>query len=324
MPDYKELIKHRASKSSFGIHLYSRIRYVFEKISLLRLNDEDCIKTTYKKRFGREIDLKNPKTYTEKLQWLKLFYRNDKMPISTDKYEVHEYLTNLGYKDLLNEVIGVFNNANDIDFELLPDHFVAKTTHGSSWNLICKNKSELDWKKWTKIMNTWLKLNIYVFGREWNYKHIEPRIIIEKYIDHEPLIDYKFMCFNGEPKFLQINNDFKGEHYVDFYDIDWNKVDFTYKNYIQSDHVLPLPAQFEKMKELARELSAPFPYVRVDFYNPPNQIIFGELTFFPGSGLLPLVPIENNYDVLLGAELDLPSPNHNLEIYRKYSSNNQT
>ena len=131
------------------------------------------------------------------------------------------------------------------------------------------------------------------------------------------------MCFNGEPKYLQINNDKDGMHYVDFYDINWNKVNFTYKNYIQSDHVLPLPPQFDEMKELARELSAPFPYVRVDFYNPPNQIIFGELTFFPGSGLLPLVPVENNYDALLGAELDLPSPNHNLEIYKKYSSNNQ-
>ena len=316
MTDYKELIKHRASKSSFGIHLYSRIRLIFEKISLLRFDDEACIKTTYKKRFGRKVNLKTPKTYTEKLQWLKLFYRNDKMPITTDKYAVHEYLTDLGYKHLLNEVIGVYKNANDIDFKSLPDHFVAKTTHGSSWNLICKNKSELNWKKWTKIMNTWLKLNIYVFGREWNYKHLEPRIIIEKYIDHNPLIDYKFMCFNGEPKFLQINNDYNGKHYVDFYDIEWKKMDFTYNNYEQSDHILPRPPQFEEMKELAVKLSAPFPYVRVDFYNPPENIIFGELTYFPGSGLLPLIPIQNGYDELLGSHLTLPQPNHNLELFK--------
>ena len=317
MTDYKELIKHKASKSSFGIHLYSRIRLIFEKISLLRYNDEACIKTTYKKRFGHEINLKEPKTYTEKLQWLKLFYRNDEMPISTDKYAVHEYLTKLGYKDLLNEVIGVYKSANEIDFESLPDQFVAKTTHGSGWNLLCKNKSELDWKKWKKIMNTWLKLNVYVFGREWNYEHISPRIIIEKFIDHEPLIDYKFMCFNGEPKFLQINNDYEGKHYVDFYDIDWKKVDFTYNNYTQSEHVLPRPQQFEEMKELAKKLSAPFPYVRVDFYNPPEKIIFGELTYFPGSGLLPLVPVQNGYDELLGSHLTLPPPNHNLDLLKK-------
>ena len=224
--------------------------------------------------------LKDPKTYTEKLQWLKLFYRNDKMPICTDKYEVHEYLTKLGYKHLLNDIIGVYKNANDIDFESLPKRFVAKTTNGCGSNLICKNKSGLKWKKWKKIMNSWLKLNLYAFGREWNYKDISPRIIIEKLIDHEPLTDYKFMCFNGEPHFLQINNDREGVHYVDFYDINWNRVAFTYKKFIKSNHVLSLPPQFNEMKELARKLSAPFPYVRVDFYNLPDKIIFGELDFF--------------------------------------------
>ena len=166
-------------------------------------------------------------------------------------------------------------------------------------------------------MNSWLKLNLYAFGREWNYKDIPPRIIIEKLIEHEPLIDYKFMCFNGEPKYLQINNDYQGTHYVDFYDINWNRVDFTYNKFKKSNHILPLPLQFEQMKELAKKLSAPFPYVRVDFYNPPGKIIFGELTFFPGSGLLPLDPVKNNYDEILGSQLDLPSPNYNLDLYNK-------
>lgn len=316
----KEKIKRQASKTSFGILLYAKFRGVFEKIELFKYSDEASLRKSYKVRFSREIDLVNPKTYTEKLQWLKLFYRDKKIPITTDKYEVHEYLTNLGYKYLLNDIIGVYENANHIDFEALPDRFVAKTTHGSNWNLICKNKKELDWKKWKKIMNSWLKLNIYVFGREWNYEELVPKIVIEKLIEHEPLVDYKFMCFNGEPKYLQINNDYNGEHYVDFYDIDWNKVDFTYKNYKQSNRVLPPPELFEEMKELAKKLSAPFPYVRVDFYNPPDKIIFGELTFFPGSGLLPLVPVENKYDELLGSHLDLPVPNHNLDLFKKYTS----
>lgn len=314
MPNYKELIKKTASKSLFGTLLYARVRAIFEKMILLRFTDIAYVKSTYKKRFGREIDLKDPKTYTEKLQWLKLFYRNDKMPVVTDKYDVHQYLTDLGYKDLLNDVIGVYSNANDINFDALPDAFVAKTTHGCSSNLICKNKKDLDWEKWQKIMNSWLKLNVYAFGREWNYKDIKPRIIIEKLIEHQPLIDYKFMCFNGEPKYLQINNDLGGVHYVDFYDIEWNRVDFTYNKFTKSNHVLEIPPQFEEMKALAKKLSAPFPYVRVDFYNPPGRIIFGELTFFPGSGLLPLVPLENNYDELLGAQLDLPEANHNLNL----------
>ncbi len=317
MSNFKELIKQKASKSLYGTLLYAKVRALFEKMILLRFTDEAYIKSTYKKRFGYAINLKDPKTYTEKLQWLKLFYRNDKMPIVTDKYEVHQYLTDLGYKHLLNDVLGVYNNANDIDFDALPNSFVAKTTHGCASNIICKNKNELDWKKWVKIMNSWLNLNVYAFGREWNYKDIKPRIIIEKLIEHQPLIDYKFMCFNGEPKYLQINNDFEGVHYVDFYDIDWNRVDFTYHKFKKSKHVLPIPPQFEEMKALAKEISAPFPYVRVDLYNPPGKIIIGELTFFPGSGLLPLIPVKNNYDQLLGSQLSLPKANHNLNLLNK-------
>jgi hypothetical protein len=317
MSQIKEFIKQKATKSSYGNLLYSRARGVLEKIALAGLSDEAYVRNTYKKRFGREINLKNPTTYTEKLQWLKLFYRNDKMPICTDKYAVHQYLTQIGYKHLLNEIIGVYKSSNDIDFESLPDKFVAKTTHGCGQNLICKNKKDLDWTKWQKVMDSWLKLNVYAFGREWNYGHIPARIIVEKFIEQDPLIDYKFMCFNGEPKFLQINNDYQGKHYVDFYDINWNKVDFTYNKFTQSNHTIPPPPQFKEMIEIAKKLSAAFPFVRVDFYNPPNKIIFGELTYFPGSGLLPLVPVENKYDELLGSYIDLPTPNHNLELHKK-------
>jgi hypothetical protein len=317
MTSFKNILKEKTYKSLYGIILHTRIKILYEKISMALYDDESCIKTTYKSRFGFAINLEEPKKYTEKLQWLKLFYRNDNMPICTDKYDVHEYLIKLGHKELLNDIIGVYKNANDIDFESLPNRFVMKTTHGCGSNLICKNKSEVDWKKWKKIMNTYLKLNVSAIGREWNYKNIKPRIIIEKLIDHEPLIDYKFMCFNGEPKFLQINNDYKGVHYVDFYDINWNKQDFTYERFTQSNHIVPIPSHFEEMKAIAKKLSAPFPYVRVDFYNPPNKIIFGELTFFPGSGLLPLEPIKNNYDELLGSHIKLPKPNYNLDLYEK-------
>ncbi|WP_179009401.1 ATP-grasp fold amidoligase family protein [Winogradskyella forsetii] len=317
MFNFNEFIKQIASKSLFGTLLYAKTRAIYEKFMMHRFTDYDYIKHTYKKRFGHAINLKNPQTYTEKLQWLKLFYRNDSMPIVTDKYEVHSYLSKLGYKHLLNDVIGVYTNADDIDFDTLPKSFVAKATHGCSSNLICKDKNELDWSKWQNIMNSWLKLNVYALGREWNYKDIKPRIIIEKLIEHQPLIDYKFMCFNGEPKYLQINNDLDGVHYVDFYDIDWNRVDFTYNKFKKSNHVLPIPPQFEEMKRLATKLSAPFPYVRVDFYNPPGKILFGELTFFPGSGLLPLIPVKNNYDLLLGSQLKLPTANHNLLLLNK-------
>lgn len=317
MSQIKDYVKEKATKSWYGHLAYSSLRRVFEKYALVTISDEEYIKTTYKKRFDKEIDLLDPKTYTEKLQWLKLFYRNDKMPICSDKYAVHQYLNHLGYERILNDIFNVYKNADEIDFESLPNQFVAKTTHGCGQNLVCRDKSKLDWNKWKRVMNSWMGLNVYAFGREWNYQNIVPRIIIEKLIEAEPLIDYKFMCFNGEPKFLQINVEEDEKHYVNFYDINWNKQDFTYERFRHKDVEITPPPQFEEMKEIARKLSAPFPYVRVDLYNPPNEIIFGELTYFPGSGLLPLVPLENNYDEQLGALIQLPEPNHNLELLKK-------
>lgn len=317
MAQFKNFVKKNASKTWFGNLWYARIREIYEKIELARISDESYIRTTYKNRFGREIDLKDPKTYTEKLQWLKLFYRNDKMPICTDKYAVHQYLEHLGYNHLLNKILGIYKNADLIDFESLPQSFVAKTTHGCGQNLICKDKNDINWERWRKVMNSWLKLNQHAFGREWNYENIPPRIIVEKLIEYQPLLDYKFMCFNGEPKYLQINTVEDEKPYVDFYDIHWSKLDFTYQRFRQSRGTIPIPPNFKEMKDIARKLSAPFPFTRVDLYNPPGQIIFGELTFFPGSGLLPLVPLKNGYDKKLGADLVLPNPNNNLELYKK-------
>jgi len=316
----KQKIKEKAFKSPYGILFFYRLRIIREKLSLARFSDETYITTTYKKRYGRDLNFKNPETYTEKLQWLKFFYRNSEMPVCTDKYTVRQYLTEHGYSYLLNSLIGVYNNANDIDFASLPDRFVAKANHGSSWNLICNDKNKLNWPVWRKIMNTWLKLNLFVIGREWNYKYIPPRIIIEEFIEHEPLIDYKFMCFNGEPKFIQINSKLKGEQYMDLYDINWNKMDSTYKYYIRSEGILDKPPKFKKMIELAKKISSPFPFVRVDFYNFNEKIIFGEMTFFPGSGLIPLIPAENKFDELLGSHLELPTPNHNLDLYKKVTA----
>jgi hypothetical protein len=310
----KKKIKKMFFESPLGILFFYKIRQIREKIALSKFSDLEYVKTTYKIRFGREINLKNATSYTEKLQWLKLFYRDPQMTVCADKFAVRDYLKQRGYEYLLNEIVGVYNSADEIDFDELPSKFVAKATHGSSWNLICKDKNKLNWRIWKRIMNSWLKLDLYVFGREWHYKEIKPRILIEKFIEHEPLNDYKFMCINGEPKYMQINNDYNGRHYVDFYDINWSKVDFTYLNYSQSDHLVEKPKQFDEMLRLAKELSRPFPFVRVDFYNFDDRIVFGELTFFPGGGMLPLVPVENNFDEIIGSQIKLPEPNHNLQL----------
>lgn len=316
----KESLRKKMFSSYNGQVFFYKIRRVREKICLARYSDYAYIQKVAKERFGREMNLAHPKTYTEKLQWLKFFYRNEKMPICSDKYRVREYLKECGLENLGNEVLGVYDDARNIDFDKLPEKFVAKANHGSGWNLICKDKTSLDKKGSVKLMNEWLKLNLYVFGREWNYKDIEPRIIVEKYIDHEPLNDYKFMCFNGEPLYMQLNNDYQGTHYVDFYELDgWKHLPFSYGSYRISDRVIEKPPMYDKMFELARQLSKPFPFVRVDFYNYDDVVILGELTFFPGGGMWPLNPVETGYDEILGAKLHLPAPNHNLDLLAKLS-----
>lgn len=314
----KRKIRAKLMSSTKGQYLFYTIRVLREKYALATKSDEKYVRTTYKRRFGKSINYMNPTLFGEKLQWLKLFYRDDVMPRCTDKFEVHKYLQELGYGYLCNEVVGVYNNAKEIDYESLPVKFVAKATHGSGWNLICKDKSQLNWEDTVRTMNSWLKLNLFVFGREWNYKDLQPRIIIEKFIEHEPLNDYKFMCFNGEPLYMQLNNDYEGVHYVDFYDLKtWEHLPVTFMNYNRSERIVEKPEKFDEMMELARVLSKRFPFVRVDFYNFGETILLGELTFFPSGGLWPLVPMGSGYNELFGEKLCLPEPNHNLEIYHR-------
>ncbi len=314
----KTVLRKKLFSSYRGQVFFYRVRRIREKLCLARYSDYAYIQKLARQRYGRELNIANPKTYSEKLQWLKLFYRDERMPICSDKSRVREYLKECGLEYLGNEILGVYDDARKIDFGKLPDRFAAKANHGSGWNLICKDKAQLDQKGCVKLMNQWLKLNLYVFGREWNYKDIRPRIVIEKFLEHEPLNDYKFMCFNGEPLYMQLNNDYDGKHYVDFYDLKtWEHIPITYQSYRHSDRLLERPAQFEKMMELARKLSAPFPFVRVDFYNFDNTVLLGELTFFPSGGLLPLVPMEKGYDEIFGEKLKLPEPNHNLELLKR-------
>lgn len=314
----KQTVKSSLLQSQGGQTLFNKIRIIREKFAMAFISDADDIRRTYKKRYGREINLSNPQTLCEKLQWIKLFYRDPVMVRCADKYEIHNYLDEIGMADLGNEVLGVYDSANDIDFDSLPQKFVAKATHGSGWNLICKDKSKLDRKKAVAEMNSWLKLDTFVFGREWHYKDIPRRIVVEKFLDYTPLYDYKFMCFNGVPKYLQLNGDIDGKHYVDFYDLnEWKHLPITYMGFHRSPVDIEKPAQLDRMIELATQLSSRFPFVRVDFYNFEDKVILGELTFFPSSGLRPIIPEDFEYDELFGNLLILPEPNHNLDLLKK-------
>lgn len=314
----KSGIRSNLLSSTKGQILFYRLRKIRERMALLTTSDEKYIRRMYKKRFGEELNLCNPVSFGAKLQWLKLFYRDPQIVRCSDKFEIRGYMEDRGLGWLCNDLIGTYVDAKDIDFGSLPDSFVAKANHGSGWNLIVKNKNELDWPNTVELMNSWLDLNLYVFGREWNYRDIEPKIVIEKYLDHEPLNDYKFMCFNGEPLYMQLNNDFEGSHYVDFYDLEgWRHLPITYSAYKKSDREVAVPEQYETMLELARQLSAPFPFVRVDFYNFDQCTILGEMTFFPAGGLWPLKPSELGFNEILGSRLELPEPNYNLDLYER-------
>ncbi len=297
-------IKNTIKQNDFArilIEEHKRKKYtsLAEKVS-----DREFIEKLYEKRIGRKPDLDSPQTFTEKLQWLKLNYRNPDIPRASDKYEAKKYIAEKGFSDLLIPTLAVYDSADEINLDELPDEFIIKATHGSGWNYICKNKQTFNLKAKKKIMNSWLKQNLYVYGRERNYKEQKPRLIVEPLIDDKPLVDYKFLCFNGECKAVQVNHDYAGVHYVEFYDSEWNLFpDMSSGTAPVSGKPLPKPAAFGKMKNTAENLAKSFIFVRADLYDTDGRIYFGEMTFFPGSGFWHITP--EKYDRMFGEWLEI-------------------
>lgn len=286
------------------------------KKNLRKYNDYEFVKCKYE-AMGRPLNLANPKRYTEKLQWLKIFWRDDLARVVSDKYEVRKYIEDMGHPEILNDLIAVYDNVDDFDLKSLPERFVIKASHGSGWNLIVKDKSKVSWFWWKKIMRSWLKQNLYWFGREWNYEKQKPRIIVEKYLEDDSgeLRDFKIFCFNGNPTYIQIDENRFSNHKRVYLDVNGNPIDMTdsrsYHNYVDFE----FNDTHKKLIELAKKLSSPFPSVRVDFYYCNGKIYFGELTFFHASGFYSFNPDE--WDEKWGDLLTLPKPNHNLDLYKE-------
>lgn len=272
------------------------------------ISDEEYIKMTYKYRTGKELNLSNPQTFNEKLQWLKLYDRRNVYTTMVDKYEVKKYVTDIIGEEYIIPTLGLYNSFDEIDFDKLPNQFVIKCTHDSGGLVIVKDKSKLDIKFAKKKINKCLKNNYYYSGREWPYKNVKPRIIIEKYIEDtkdNELRDYKLFCFNGKFKlmFVATNRQGKGETYFDFFDKDFKHLPF--RNGHPNAPKLPhKPKNFEKMIDLAEQLSKDIPQVRIDFYDANGKIFFGEITFFHWSGAVPFDPEE--WDYKLGKLIELP------------------
>lgn len=289
-------------KKRIVINLIHWYHIINSKIKPLVLSDEKAVKRYYKKKSGGlTIDLSNPKTFSEKQQWYKLYSNDPLMAKCADKHDVRQYIIDCGYEDLLNEQYGVYESVKDIHINDLPNRFVLKAAHASGWNLIVKNKSKVNWKQEKRTMRLWLKQDIYWSGREWVYKNLKRRIVAEKYLEDESggLLDYKFYCFNGKPAFLQLEvGRFTDKNTRNFYDMDWNLLPFGKELPHNPDINIPVPECFEQMKEIAQKLCKPFSYVRVDLYQVGGKVYFGELTFFPAGGAPDFVPTE--YDKIVG------------------------
>lgn len=268
--------------------------------------DESYLKVLFKAKMNRKINLNNPQTFNEKLQWLKLYDRNPIYTQLVDKYEVRKYVAETIGGEYLIPLIGIWDKFEDIDFSKLPNQFVLKCTHDSGGVVICKDKNNLDIEAARKKISKCLERNFYYYGREWPYKNVKPRIICEKYMVDESdveLKDYKYFCFNGEPKAMFIATDRGIDTRFDFFDMEFNHLPFM-QHYKNSDKKIRKPSGFNEMIRISRILSKEIPHVRVDFYDINGKIYFGELTFYHFSGFQKFEP--EKYDKVFGSWLELP------------------
>ena len=269
-------------------------------------SDKTFNKIKYFYRFKRKLNLEYPKTFNEKLQWLKLNNRKSEHTTMVDKYKVREYISRKIGDEYLIPLIGVWNNPEEIEFDTLPNQFVLKCNHNSGEGLIiCKDKSNLNIKKAKKELIKAFKHDYYKRSREWPYKDVEKKIICEEYLVDETgkeLKDYKFFCFDGKVKYIMTGSNRFSNLRVTFFDRNWNVAPFRRFN-VDIDPSIPKPKNFDKMIEIAELLSKNEPFIRVDLYEVNNKILFGELTFFPASGLKPFYPEE--WDFILGDMINL-------------------
>lgn len=272
------------------------------------ITDEILLKIQFKDKMGKALNLENPQTFNEKVQWLKLYYRSSKYTRLADKYQVRKYIANTIGDEYLIPLIGVWDKFEDIDFSKLPNQFVLKCTHDSGGLVICTDKSKMDYNAVKTRITRSLKRNYYYCFREWVYKDIKPRIICEKYMVDESgteLKDYKFMCFNGEPKIIQVmSGREKGNYFINNFDLKWNEIEIPRKNLKKNPVTPEKPRDLNKMIEISKILSKDLPFVRIDLYDTPSGIYFGEITFFPKSGYMDFVNIKDDY--LLGSWISLP------------------
>lgn len=278
------------------------------------MSDEAYIKTTYRINTGKKLELEKLTSFSDKLRWIKLY---DRKPVYTelvDKYAVRKYAAKvLGEDHLIPLVGGPWKSFDEIDFDALPEQFVLKCTHDSGGLVICRDKAKLDKNAARKKIKKSLKTNYYYLGREWPYKNVPPRIIAEAYMEDENrvagLTDYKFFCFNGEPRMIYVSQGLENHSTarISFYDLEGKEMPFRRSDYRPIEGEMVFPSNFSEMTKAAKELAqmVDCPFVRIDLYSIRGKMYFSEVTFFPCSGSMPLDPPE--WDEKLGEWIELPS-----------------
>ncbi len=276
---------------------------------LRRLPDDLYLKLVFRDVMGKRLDLKNPQTFNEKLQWLKLYNRKPEYTIMVDKYEAKKYVADKIGSEYIIPTLGVWDRFEDIDFDSLPNQFVLKCTHDSGGVIICKDKQTFDKEAARKKIDHNLKRDFFYGGREWPYKNVKHRIIAEQYMVNSAagdLCDYKFFCFGGVCKCFKVDFDRFVEHRANYYDAEKNILNFGEKvcppDY---DRNIIMPENINAMQKLAEKLSSSIPFLRVDFYDVNGNIYFGELTFYPDSGFGNFT--DEAWDHTLGQWIEIPN-----------------
>lgn len=292
MIDYRDIIKDRELR----LKIINCLGFIPTK---------PYLKMVYWIKTGKKLNLKNPVTLCDKINWLKVNDIHDEYTQLADKVAVRDYIKDILGEEYLFPIYGAWDHYKDIDFDSLPDQFVLKCNHDSASVTVIKDKSKMDHKKLEKFYEGRLRINAYNMGREYPYKNIKPKIVVEKYMvpdGDSDINDYKFFCFNGKPELLLIASGRTTDMRTDFFDMDFNHLDLK-RIYPFSEKKIEKPEKFEEMKEIAAKLTKDMKFVRLDLYEVGGKIYFGEFTFFPAGGFWPFKP--EKYEKIYGDLLKL-------------------
>ena len=313
-----ELVKKIKTVLKKSDELSWRLKLVNMHYNLMKSkhdNDKEFIRKQYYSRTGKKLNLKNPVTFNEKLQWLKLYYHNPLLHTCVDKYAVRDYVKKKldgKYGNILIPCYGVYDDIDEVDFSKLPREFIMKLTNGSSFNYICYHKNRKEIKKMKTRFRHWCKQDYYTYGREWAYKGVPNRIVVEKLLkpsNGNPPEDFRFFCFDGKVKAISVDIDSvingvkQANYYRNIYDSNWNRIKGRIEYPNKEDADVPKPKQLETLVAIAEKLSEDFPAVRVDLYYFDEKIYFGELTFYHSSGYQNFEPEE--FAVWMGSFIEI-------------------